>query len=82
MSVENIRIRKAIAVLVSVASLTLAMQSSALADGDDDDTEISPVCRAKPWLPVCDPPETPDPPPQVPFPCDLLASGCPWWIFD
>jgi hypothetical protein len=82
MSVEHFRIRKIVATLVSVAALSMAVQTSAFADGEDDDFEISPVCRAKPWLPVCDPPESPSPPPQLPFPCDFLASGCPWWYFD
>jgi hypothetical protein len=82
MSVDKFRIRKIVATLVSAAALTLAMQTNTFACGDEDDFEISPVCRAKPWLAVCDPPESPQPPPQLPFPCDLLASGCPWWMFD
>jgi hypothetical protein len=81
MSVEKFSLRKVVAALVSITSLALAVQSSAWADGEDDDFEISPVCRAKPWLPVCDPPESPTPPPQLPFPCDLLQQGCPWWQF-
>ena len=77
MSVERFRIRGLVAGALSVVVLALSMHTTAVADGDEDD--ISPVCRAKPWLPVCDPPETPNPPPQLPFPCDLTAPGCPWW---
>ncbi|HVF18012.1 MAG TPA: hypothetical protein VNA21_13925 [Steroidobacteraceae bacterium] len=57
------------------------MHSPAFAEGEDDDFEISPICRAKPWLPVCDPPESPTTPPQLPFPCDFLEVGCPWWQY-
>ena len=74
------KFRKAVAMAVSISALALSMQSTALADGEDFD-DISPVCQAKPWLPVCDPPESPQPPPQVPFPCDFLVQGCPWWHF-
>ena len=76
MSAEKFQMRSVVAALVGVTVLSLSMQTTAFADEDD---EISPVCRAKPWLPVCDPPETPNPPPQLPFPCDLTAPGCPWW---
>jgi len=79
MSAEKF-MRSSVAAFVSVAVLTLSMQSPAFADEED---EISPVCRAKPWLPVCDPPETPNPPPpQGPFPCDLTLPGCPWWYLQ
>ena len=80
MSVIKFGVRRAVAVIVAVSALTLSTHS-AFAD-EDDDFEISPVCRAKPWLPVCGGPEPVEPPPQLPFPCDLLAAGCPWWMFD
>jgi len=81
MSANKLGIRRAVALIVAASALTLSMQSTVLAD-EDDDFEISPVCRAKPWLPVCGGPEPMDPPPQLPFPCDLLQAGCPWWMFD
>jgi len=82
MSGIETRMRRAVVALVAVSATTLAMQSPALADEDEDDFEIPRVCFAKPWLPVCDPVQGPEPPPQDPFPCDFLASGCPWWMFD
>ena len=81
MSMRNGGLKKAVAMLVSAAILSLSMQGNALAQDDDDGLGIPRVCIAKPWLPVCEP-GGPDPvPPSDPFPCDLTEPGCPWWIF-
>lgn len=75
-------LRKVAAMLAGTVVVSLAMQSNALAQDDDDDgLGIPRVCIAKPWLPICEP-EGPGPvPPPGPFPCDLTVPGCPWWNF-
>ena len=84
------------ATLIFAAIVSLAVQSSVMADVEDeglglppietdddvdDSLDIPPICFHKPSLPICQPPgqgDGPQPSP-APFPCDLQASGCPWW---